>query len=76
MMGVLIQEIEACQRCGSSDLSIEDLDFGKSSFGRILRCKTCGLDVLIPRREAPKRTESSQAIHETPTKKDWRVLME
>ena len=75
-MGGMIQEVEVCQRCGSSDLSIEDLDYGKSSFSQILRCKTCGLDVLIPRREAPQRTESSQAIHETPTKRDWRVLVE
>ena len=71
----MIQELDACQRCGSTDLELRDLDSGRSSLSQVLKCNVCGTEILIPWREKIKLVEGAQ-IEEEHVKKDWRVLAE
>lgn len=69
----MIPVTEICQRCGSTDLSLKDLDSGRSPFSQILKCNACGVETLIPRRNETPRVQMPDMLEE-PVKKDWRVL--
>ena len=74
-VSVLMLESDACRRCGSRDLELKDLDWGRSSLSQILKCNVCGSETLIPWREKIQQVEGAQ-IEEEHVKKDWRVLAE
>ena len=75
-VSALKQESDACQRCGSKDLELRDLDHGRSSFSQILKCNACGTETLIPWREKIQEPEAEQSTEEEQAKRDWRVLAE
>ncbi len=69
------QEVETCQRCGSTNLRLQEMDL-KSPFSQVLKCLECGSVILIPRKEAsPGITEMAHSANEA-VKRDWRVLAE
>ena len=65
-----MQAAEVCQRCGSTDLLIQEMNYGRSELSQVLKCKTCGSETLIPWRETIPVKEERQE------KRDWRVLVE
>ena len=75
-VSVLILESDACRRCGSRDLELKDLDWGRSSLSQILKCNVCGTETLIPWREKIQEPGAEQSTEEEQVKKDWRVLVE
>ena len=75
-VSVLILESDACQRCGSQDLDLRDLDSGRSSLSQVLKCNVCGSETLIPWREKIQEPGAEQSTEEEQVKKDWRVLVE
>jgi uncharacterized Zn finger protein len=72
----MMKPIEVCGRCGSSDLVLKETDY-RSPFCQVLKCKECGTETLIPRREAaPNIIEPPHAaeVQEGQVRKDWRAL--
>ena len=72
----MIQELDACPRCGSQDLDLRDLDSGRSSLSQVLKCNVCGTEILIPWREKILEAPHGVGVQEEHVKKDWRVLVE